>query len=232
LNIIKSVEKIQTIWKKKKAVDEYIIMKDNQNNKKIAFIEFDKIIKRIHFSSFMDKMKEVNKNILLEKIGKNFAERKNQIIKYGLEKINNFIKGKYLTKMINTCDNAKGKIIHKYLNIWEKNTKKGKKLNDLLGKFVKKKDFINKGLVLSTLLKWIYRSKCRTIQKAAKFLQKHFKSFKNSGDIINNWNKLKNLIIKAKEKEDIKKMLEQLKNYKKFTLFENIMKKHIKKKYL
>ena len=228
LSITDSVIKIQKNWRKKKAIDIY--------NKKIDGQKIIKNILKIYnknkYISFINKLKEINKKNLLIKIEKDFSNKKNDISKYTIDKIRAYIKYKYLLKAIQITDNIKKRIIMKYFNVWKNKTNNNNKSNSYLNKIFKKKEFINKGLMLSYLLKWLYHSKFIDMKQKVILIQKKFRSFINNNAIISKWNNLKKILNENKNKKEITEIVNRLKIYKAFTIIKKNIKTYTRKNIL
>ena len=225
LSIIDSVIKIQNNWRKKKSLDNYNQIKDNQNKIKNMLSIIDKKYKKNSFDSLIKRLININKKYLLNKISNDFTNKKNNNLKYILDKIITFIKYKYLSSGIKISETAKNRIIKKYFDIWKNKTNNGNKIYNYLTKFIEKKEQKNKYLIRSILLKWLYHSKKVKMEEKVIFIQKIFKNFKNNNDSINNWKNLKNKLYKNKIGNRFKEIIKYLKIYKSLDLIKIILKK-------
>ena len=223
LSITNSVVKIQKTWRKKKAIDKYNKMKENQN--KVQNIL--QIYKKKKFISLINKIKDRNKKYLLTNIENNFTTKKNDNLKYVMDRIKTYIKNKYLFKTTKLTDDIKNRFLIKCFNNWKNKTNNTNKAYKILNKIFDKKEFVNRGMILSGLLKWLYNSKCITMEKKVIAIQKKFRIFKNNNSVMNKWYKLKKLLNDKICKNEIKDIIKKIKIYQALNRLKNKLRKKI-----
>ena len=223
LKINDSVMKIQKNWRRKKAIDNCNKTKDKKKTITRLIKILEKVYKKRKFELFMNKLKDKNKKNILLNIGKNFETKRNNNLKYIMNKIKEYNKNKYASKILKISKKAKNEIIKKYFILWKNKTINNNKINQYLTKFIERKDYKNKSLILSSLSKWLFHSKVLNMEQKVIFIQNQFRIFKSNKDSINNWIKLKNNLIINKTRKEIGEINKNLKLFKNI----NLIKKYI-----
>ena len=216
LSIIDSVIKIQTKWRQKKSVDNYNQKKEIQKNMNDLYKTIENSFKRNNYIRLINNLKNENKKYLLSKIGDNFATKRINNLKLVNDKIKTYIKYKFLSRAKNIADSYIKRIIKKYFDFWRNKTNAKNKTSDYLNKIINKKDNVNKGLLLSSLLKWFYHTKFNEMVEKVIYIQDKYRTFKISNDSKNNWTKLKNLLFNKENGKEIKDIIKYLKIQKAF----------------
>ena len=182
--------------------------------------------KRNNYIKLINNLKNENKKYLLSKIGDNFATKRLDNLKFVNDKIKTYIKYKFLSKAKNITDNYIKRIVKKYFDLWRNKTNAKNKTSDYLNKFISKKENMNKGLLLSSLLKWIYHTKFNEMVEKVIYIQDMYRTFKNNNNSKNNWIKLKNLLYNKENGKEIKEIIKYLKIQKAFNrLYETLKNK-------
>ena len=181
---------IQRNWRIKKISD----IKNKRKKDVIIFINKikDKINqeKKEYYLYFLERIKNLRKKIILSKLEKSLADKRINILKDVINKIDIHIKRKYLLKILSISDNNKKRILMKFIKIWNNKSKIRNKKYNYLKKYITKKDMINNGLKLSYLFKWLYRAKYNMMESNVKKIQNTFRNYKKNKSVINNWFKL------------------------------------------
>ena len=216
-----SARKIQKNWRRK------IISDINNKRKKEQLIFVKKINDKIkkkkknYYLYFFAKLKNLNKKYLLSQIENSFTNKRNNILKDVVNKINLYIRQKYLSKIISIPTKLKKRILSKYIKIWKNKSYIKNKKTNLLTKLINKKDHINKNLKLSYLYKWLYHSKYILMKNNIEKIQKNYRNYNKNKSIINNWINLKNDLSNKENKKEIKEIIKGIKTY----IFYNKIKK-------
>ena len=229
LSIIDSVIKIQTKWRQKKSVDKCNQKKEIQINMNDLYKTIENSFKRNNYIKLINNLKNENKKYLLSKIGDNFATKRINNLKFANDKIKTYIKYKFLSRAKNITDNYIKRIVKKYFDLWRNKTNAKNKTSDYLNKLINKKDNVNKGLVLSSLLKWIYHSKFNEMVEKVIYIQDKYRTFKTNNDSKNNWIKLKNLLLNKENGKEIKGIIKYLKIQKVFNRLYDSLKNKVRK---
>jgi len=229
LSIIDSVIKIQTKWRQKKSVDNYNQKKEIQKNMNDLYKTIENSFKRNNYIRLINNLKNENKKYLLSKIGDNFATKRINNLKLVNDKIKTYIKYKFLSRAKNIADSYIKRIIKKYFDFWRNKTNAKNKTSDYLNKIINKKDNVNKGLLLSSLLKWFYHTKFNEMVEKVIYIQDKYRTFKISNDSKNNWTKLKNLLFNKENGKEIKDIIKYLKIQKTFNRLYDTLKNKSRK---
>ena len=232
LSIIDSVIKIQNKWRQKKSVDNFNQKKEIQKNMNDLYKTIKNSFKRNNYIKLINNLKNENKKYLLSKIGDNFATKRINNLKLVNEKIKTYIKYKFLSRAKNITDNYIKRIVKKYFDLWRNKTNAKNKASDYLNKFLNKKDNMNKGLLLSSLLKWLYHTKFNEMVEKVIYIQDKYRTFKINNDSRNNWIKLKNLLHNKENRNEIKEIIKYLKIQKAFNRLYDTLKNKSRKNIL
>ena len=229
LSIIDSVIKIQNKWRQKKSVDNCNQKKEIQKNMNDLYKTIENSFKRNNYIRLINNLKNENKKYLLSKIGDNFTTKRINNLKFVNDKIKAYIKYKFLSRAKNIADNYIKRIIKKYFDLWRNKTNAKNKTSDYLNKFINKKDNVNKGLLLSSLLKWLYHTKFNEMVEKVIYIQDKYRTFKINNDSKNNWIKLKNLLFNKENGKEIKEIIKYLKIQKAFNRLYDTLKNKSRK---
>ena len=229
LSIIDSVIKIQAKWRQKKSVDNYNQKKEIQKNMNDLYKTIENSFKRNNYIRLINNLKNENKKYLLSKIGDNFSTKRINNLKLVNDKIKTYIKYKFLSRAKNIADSYIKRIIKKYFDLWRNKTNAKNKTSDYLNKIINKKDNVNKGLLLSSLLKWLYHTKFNEMVEKVIYIQDKYRTFKISNDSKNNWIKLKNLSFNKENGKEIKEIIKYLKIQKAFNRLYDTLKNKSRK---
>ena len=216
---------IQRNWRNKKIIDI-----NNKRKKDITIFANkinDKINKKLKqfYLYFFEIIKNLNKKYILLNLSEHLAEKRINIFKDAMNKINIFIRKKYLLKIISISNELKKRILRKYIKIWnDKSYIKNKKFK-YLKKYLIKKEHIEKGLKLTYLYKWLYHSKYITMKNNIKKIQNEYRNYTKKRIVISNWIKIINVLSNKKYKKEIKEIKNGMKTYLFFKKMKNIITK-------
>ena len=217
---------IQRNWRGKKISD----IKNERMKENIIFInkingKIDKVKKEYYFY-FFENIKKINRNCILSKLENSFANKRFNILKDVTDKINLYIKRKYLLKILSISDNYKKRLLRKFINIWKNKIYIKNQKYKYLKKFINKKEHIIKGLKLSFLFKWLYHAKIDTMKNNIKIIQSEYRNYKTNKLVTNNWIKLAHALSHKEFGNEIKDIIKRIKAY----IYLNKIKRFIMKK--
>ena len=217
---------LQRNWRRKIISD----IKNKRNKENIIFLKkiADKINKKKkeYYISFFDKIKKLNRKFVLSKLEETFANKRINILKDVINKIDLYIKNKYILKILSISDNSKKRLLRKYIKIWKNKSDNNNKKLSCLRKYINKKEFINKGLKLSYIYKWLYHTKLNNMKNNIKVIQNEYRNYRINKSAKNNWDKIIKALLNKENKKEIKDIIRNLKILSYF----NKIKKSIRKK--
>ena len=185
------------------------IKKNLDNYKNLANV-LNKL--KVSPQEFMDRLKEIRRNQILEELLKKLAQKRLDNLKDAFDKIKNYPKYKYLLKLLPITDEFRDRILRKYLNIWRNKAMRYKGIMELLRSIFNSYDDFKNNLLRYNLYRWAYKAKFLTQKEQERIISEFCKPILNYRNALRNWHKLADGLRKKNKDQELEDIYNKLRN--------------------